>query len=321
METIIASAFAHRPVMAGQVLAALDLTPGDIFADFTFGRGGHTRDALSLPIAKAFGVDRDPQAVSAGRAFETEYAPRFKMLEGPFSAVEALLAHEEIFQLNAILIDAGVSSPQLDDGTRGFSFQKDGPLDMRMAREGLSAADIVNSWAEDDIANIIFTKGEEPKSRRIARAIVAARKTAPIERTLTLADIVRKALGYHHGPKDPATRTFQALRIAVNDELDELAAAMNIAERLLLPGGRLVVIAFHSLEDRIVKEFLRLRTGNTPGLSRHLPLSLQTGPVPTFMPCPKPARATPHEITENTRARSAIMRSAVRTSAPAWEIN
>jgi 16S rRNA (cytosine1402-N4)-methyltransferase len=319
MEPRAEPAFAHRPVMAGQVLAALDLRAGDIFADFTFGRGGHTRDALSQPIAKAYGVDRDPQAVSAGKAFESEFAPRFKMLEGPFSAVEALLAHEGISQLNAILIDAGVSSPQLDDADRGFSFQKDGPLDMRMAREGLSAADIVNSWDEEAIANAIFQFGEEPKSRRIARAIVAARKSAPIERTLTLAEIVRKAMGYRHGPKDPATRTFQALRIAVNGELDELAAAMRIAERLLLPEGRLVVIAFHSLEDRIVKEFLRLRSGNTPGLSRHLPLMADTGPAPTFLPCPKPARATPLEITENTRARSAILRSAVRTSAPAWE--
>ncbi len=308
----------HRPVMAAEVQAALALRAGDIFADFTFGRGGHSRDALEAPIARGFGIDRDPAAVATGIALAAECAPRFKMLEGRFSDVEALLANENIFQLNAILIDAGVSSPQLDDGARGFSFQKDGPLDMRMARHGLTAADIVNGWEEDAIADAIFHFGEEPKARRIARAIVHARKTSPIERTLTLADIVRRAMGYRHGPKDPATRTFQALRIAVNGELDELAAAMPIAERLLLPNGRLVVIAFHSLEDRIVKEFLRSRSGAQPGQSRHLPSQPNSGPAPTFYPCAKPARASVAETGENPRARSAILRCAVRTAAPAW---
>jgi 16S rRNA (cytosine1402-N4)-methyltransferase len=315
------ASFSHRPVMAAQVSAALDLRAGDIFADFTFGRGGHTRDALTQPITKAYGVDRDPQAVAVGKALEIEMQPRFKMLEGAFSSIEMLLAQEGIEKLNAILIDAGVSSPQLDDAARGFSFQKDGPLDMRMAAHGMSAADIVNGWEEEAIADTLFQFGDEKKSRRIARAIVAARKVAPIERTLTLAEIVRKALGFHHGPKDPATRTFQALRIAVNGELDELASALRAAERLLLPEGRLVVIAFHSLEDRIVKEFLRERTGNMPGHSRHLPSVAHHGPLPTFLPCPKPARATDAENIENPRARSAILRSAVRNAAPAWESN
>jgi len=205
---------------------------------------------------------------------------------------------------------------QLDQATRGFSFQGDGPLDMRMSGEGASAADFVNSAGEDEIADVLFHFGEEPKSRRIARAIVAAR---PIERTGQLAEIVRKAVGHKpHMKKDPATRTFQALRIHVNEELAELEGGLAAAEQVLRPGGRLAVVTFHSLEDRIVKRFLRARSGSLPSGSRHLPAANQAGPAPTFEAVAKAVRAGDDEVKANPRARSATLRAARRTSAPAW---
>ena len=221
-------------------------------------------------------------------------------------------------QVDGVALDIGVSSMQLDQAQRGFSFQADGPLDMRMAQEGQSAADFVNEADEAEIADVLYHYGEEPKARRVARAIVAAR---PIERTGQLADVVRKALGHHPGmKKDPATRTFQAIRIHVNDELKELEGGLEAAEQVLAPGGRLAVVTFHSLEDRIVKRFLKARSGSMPAGSRHLPAANEAGaPSPTFEAVARPVRAGEDELKANPRARSATLRSARRTAAPAWK--
>jgi 16S rRNA (cytosine1402-N4)-methyltransferase len=309
----------HLSVLPHETLAALALQAGDILLDGTFGAGGHTRRALDAVACAVFAIDRDPTAIAAGQALVEAYAGRLTLLEGKFSDMERLLASKGVAQVDAILLDIGVSSMHLDQGERGFSFQKDGPLDMRMAADGESAADIVNGWSEEAIANAIYEFGEEPKSRRVARAIVHARKTAPILRTLALADIVRAALGGRAGPKDPATKTFQALRIVVNDELGELTAALSAAERLLKPGGRLAVIAFHSLEDRIVKNFFKTRSGDVPGASRHAPVVQTHLIAPTFERVSKAIRASADEVSDNPRARSATLRAAIRTSAAAWE--
>jgi 16S rRNA (cytosine1402-N4)-methyltransferase len=227
------------------------------------------------------------------------------------------LAGAGIGQVDAVVLDIGVSSMQLDQAARGFSFQQDGPLDMRMSQSGESAADFVNGADEEQIADIIFLYGEEPRSRRIARAIVAAR---PINSTGSLAAVVRKAIGYRQGaPKDPATRTFQALRIHVNRELEELSDGLDAAERILKPGGRLAVVSFHSLEDRIVKHFLRDRSGAVSGGSRHMPVTV-AAKMPSFDTVSKAIRPSDAEIARNARARSSTLRSATRTAAPAWSM-
>jgi len=216
--------------------------------------------------------------------------------------------------VDGVTLDIGVSSMQLDRAERGFSFQADGPLDMRMSRDGQSAADFVNTADEDEIADVLYHYGEEPKSRRVARAIVAAR---PIERTSELAAVVRKALGHHAGmKKDPATRTFQAIRIHLNEELQELEGGLAAAEHVLKPGGRLAVVTFHSLEDRVVKRFLRERSGTAPAASRHLPVAKAAGPAATFEAVAKPVRAGEAEVEANPRARSATLRVARRTAVP-----
>jgi 16S rRNA (cytosine1402-N4)-methyltransferase len=230
------------------------------------------------------------------------------------------LAARGVDQVDGVTLDIGVSSMQLDQAARGFSFQADGPLDMRMAKEGESAADFLNHADEAEIADVLFHYGEEPKSRRVARAIVAGR---PIARTGQLAQIVRKALGHHPGmKKDPATRTFQAIRIHVNQELQELEGGLEAAEQVLAPGGRLAVVTFHSLEDRIVKRFLKSRSGSSPAGSRHRPAANETGlPAPTFEAVARPVRASAAELDANPRARSATLRAARRTAAPAWAMN
>jgi 16S rRNA (cytosine1402-N4)-methyltransferase len=226
------------------------------------------------------------------------------------------LASHGVTEVDGVALDIGVSSMQFDQAERGFSFQGDGPLDMRMSQEGQSAADFLNQADEAEIADVIYRYGEEPKSRRIARAIVAAR---PIERTGQLAEIVRRAVGWHAGmKKDPATRTFQAIRIHLNDELDELEEGLEAAEQVLAPGGRLAVVTFHSLEDRLVKRFLRERSGAVPAASRHLPERAKAGPAPTFEAVAKPARPGEAELRANPRARSATLRVARRTSASPW---
>ena len=297
----------HVPVLLDEVIAALAPAPGETMVDATFGAGGYTRAILATG-AQVIAFDRDPDAIAAGRAASI---PGLTLVHSDFSALEAALDGP----VDGLTMDIGVSSMQLDQAERGFSFQSDGPLDMRMAQEGPSAADFLNTAEEETIANVLYQYGDEPKSRRVARAIVAAR---PLTRTSELAHVVRKALGYRaHDKKDPATRTFQAIRIHVNRELGELADGLAAAERALKPGGRLAIVTFHSLEDRLVKRFLRDRSGNTPGGSRHLPQASATV-APSFEAVGRGVRAGEAEVARNPRARSATLRTARRTAAPAW---
>jgi 16S rRNA (cytosine1402-N4)-methyltransferase len=304
----------HVPVLVNDVVEALQLHGGETAVDGTFGAGGYTRAMLSAGAGRVIGFDRDPDAIEAGESLVPD--PRLTLVNANFSQMDRVLAERGIGLVDAIALDIGVSSMQLDRAERGFSFQADGPLDMRMSKSGLTAADYLNSAEEADIARVLRDYGEEPRARAIARAIVAAR---PVERTAELAAIVRRAAGFRPGQKsDPATRTFQAIRIHLNAELDELEQGLAAAERSLRPGGRLAVVTFHSLEDRIVKRFFRERSGGTPAGSRHRPV--QTDPrVPTFERVAKPVSPTERELAANPRARSARLRSAVRTSAPAWK--
>ena len=297
----------HIPVLLDEVVSALAASPGQLCVDATFGAGGYTR-ALLQRGARVIAFDRDPDAVAAGRGLGLD---GLTLVEGEFSALEQSLDEP----VDALTMDVGVSSMQLDQAERGFAFSNDGPLDMRMSRTGPSAADFCNEADEEEIADVIFRYGEEPKSRRIARAIVAAR---PLMRTGELATVVRRALGWRpHDKKDPATRTFQAIRIHINRELDELADGLAAAERVLKPGGRLAVVTFHSLEDRLVKRFLRDRSGATPGGSRHLPAQAAARD-PSFASVGKAVRPGEAELARNPRARSATLRTAQRTAAAAW---
>ena len=275
--------------------------------DATFGAGGYTR-ALLERGARVIAFDRDPDAIAAGRAADLA---DLTLVHGEFSRLEESIDAP----VDGLTMDVGVSSMQLDQAERGFSFQADGPLDMRMDRAGPSAADFVNEADEEAIADVLYRYGDEPKSRRVARAIVAAR---PLTRTGELATVVRRALGHRpHDKKDPATRSFQAIRIHVNRELDELADGLAAAERVLKPGGRLAVVTFHSLEDRLVKRFLRDRSGAAPGGSRHLPVTTAAR-APSFEGVGKAVKAGAAELARNPRARSATLRTARRTAAPAW---
>jgi len=308
-------AAAHIPVLLDEVVHALAVAPGETHVDGTFGAGGYTKAILDKGAARVFAFDRDPEAIQYGEALAAS-GERLTLVPERFSRMRQALAARDVDQVDGVTLDIGVSSMQLDRAERGFSFQADGPLDMRMGREGQSAAEFVNEADEAEIADVLYHYGEEPKARRVARAIVAAR---PIERTGQLAEIVRKALGHHKGmKKDPATRTFQAIRIHVNEELAELEGGLAAAERVLAPGGRLAVVTFHSLEDRIVKRFLKARSGDLPAGSRHLPARAQAGPAPTFEAVAKPVRPGEAELASNPRARSATLRAARRTSAPAW---
>lgn len=308
------SAAPHVPVLLAPVLRALEPLAGATYVDGTFGAGGYAGAALAAGVAHAYAFDRDPTAIAAGAALAAANPGRLTLIEERFSQMDRVLADRGIAAVDAIALDIGVSSMQLDRSERGFSFQADGPLDMRMGGDGPSAADFLNSADEAEIADVLWRYGEEPKSRRIARAIVAAR---PLARTSELAALVRRACGPQPGGKDPSTRTFQALRIHVNDELGELDAGLRAAEALLRPGGRLAVVSFHSLEDRMVKNFLRTRSGGDPAGSRHVPEAAGR-PDPSFERPAKAVRAGPEELSANPRARSATLRAAVRTAAPAW---
>jgi 16S rRNA (cytosine1402-N4)-methyltransferase len=304
----------HVPVLLSEVIEALDPQPGDVVVDATFGAGGYTRAILDRG-ATVHAFDRDPDAIAMGAKLpETgENPPRLVLHQRRFSEMVNALAAVGVARVDGVVMDIGVSSMQLNQAGRGFAFSAEGPLDMRMSREGESAADFLNAAREEDIADVLYRYGEERQSRRVARAIVAAR---PLSTTGDLARVVRKALGHRPGaPKDPATRTFQAVRIHVNAELDELEAGLRAAETLLGEGGRLAVVAFHSLEDRIVKQFLREAAGVQAGASRHLPAA-KAGPPPTFARVSKAIRPSEAEIARNPRARSATLRSAVRTAAP-----
>jgi len=308
----------HVPVLIDEVIAALAIQDAATAVDGTFGAGGYTRAMLSAGAGRVIGFDRDPDAIAEGRSLVPDAieSGRLTLINERFSQMDRVLAERGIGHVDAIALDIGVSSMQLDRADRGFSFSADGPLDMRMSRSGLTAAEFLNSADEAEIARILKAYGEEPRARSIARAIVAAR---PVGRTAELAAIVRRAAGFRPGQKaDPATRTFQAIRIHLNAELDELELGLAAAERALKPGGRLAVVTFHSLEDRIVKRFFRERSGGMPAGSRHRPV--QSDPrEPTFERVAKPVSPTERELAGNPRSRSARLRSAVRTPHPAWK--
>ena len=304
----------HVPVLVSEVIDALAIQAGDTGVDGTFGAGGYTRAMLAAGAGRVVGFDRDPEAIEAGKALVPN--PRLTLVEERFSQMDRVLAERGIGLVDAIALDIGVSSMQLDRSERGFSFQADGPLDRRLAKSGVTAAEFLNAAEEAEIVRVLRDYGEEPRARAIARAIVAAR---PVERTAELAAIVRRAAGFRQGQKaDPATRTRQAIRTHLNAELDELEQGLAAAERSLRPGGRLAVVTFHSLEDRIVKRFFRERSGGSPAGSRHRP-ALVDSTEPTFERVAKPVSPAERELAANPRARSARLRSAIRTSAPAMK--
>ena len=310
----------HTPVMLGEVLDALSPKDGGIYVDGTFGNGGYTRAVLNAASCSVYGIDRDPSVVRHAREMEDEFSGRFTIIEGRFGSMAELLNQRGIGPVDGVALDIGVSSMQIDTPERGFSFRSDGPLDMRMESAGTSASDIVNDMDEDDLANIIYELGEERFSRRVAAAIIRAREEEPINRTLQLADIVRRVVPKSKDGIDPATRTFQALRIFVNDELGEVDRGLAAAEQVLAPGGRLCVVSFHSLEDRRVKKFLKTRSGDVPLPSRHMPAPTTPVAEPTFKLISRKAISpSADEQRINPRARSAHMRFAERTSAPAWK--
>ena len=303
----------HVPVMLPEVLAALAPRDGGIYVDATFGGGGYAAAILDAARCTVWAIDRDPDAIARGAALAARHPGRLHLLHGAFADMVDLLAPHGITALDGVVFDLGVSSFQLDQPDRGFSFRADGPLDMRMARSGPTAADLVNTLSEHDLADTLYELGEERASRRIARAIVAARAEAPITTTLQLAEIIRRVLPPDRSGHHPATRSFQALRIRVNDELGQVERALAQASTLLAPGGRLVVVAFHSLEDRLVKRFMTDAAGRTPAPSRHDPAGLLSRSRADFRllanGAEKPSAA---ETAANPRARSARLRAIER---------
>lgn len=313
----------HVSVLLEPVVTALAPRAGGRYVDGTFGVGGYTRALLAAADCTVYAIDRDPEAVARARDLAAGTGGRLIVIEGRFGAMDRLVAEAGADRVDGVALDLGVSSPQIDEAARGFSFRFDGPLDMRMEKAGPSAADVVNKASEQELADIVFHLGEERYARRVARAVVAARTHGAIQRTGQLADIVRRVVpSTKSGGIDPATRTFQALRIHVNGELDELDHGLEAAERLLSPGGRLAVVSFHSLEDRRVKTFLRRRSGKTAGPSRHAAAAIAgpaVGPHPTFeVVTGRPIGPTDEESARNPRARSARLRVGERTDAPAW---
>lgn len=307
----------HTPVMLTEVIRALSPKDGAIYVDGTFGAGGYTNAILSAADCHVYGIDRDPDATKRGQVLQKETKRRFTIVEGNFKDLDLLLAAENIHQVDGIVFDLGVSSPQLDEAHRGFSFQKDGPLDMRMAQSGPTAADFVNNAAEDKIAHIIWAYGDEPKARRIAKAIVSQRKKEPFLRTLQLAQLIHTVVPTRpHQKIDPATKTFQAIRIHINEELEALAKGLEAALRLLKPEGRLVVVSFHALEDGYVKRFFRQHSGRTPNPSRYQPMEAEAVAPLLRILSTKAEKPTNEEVRHNPRARSARLRWALRTAAP-----
>ncbi len=303
----------HIPVLMNEVVDALAPRDGGRYLDGTFGAGGYTTAMLDRADCRVIAIDRDPDAIAAGRALAERYAPRLRLIEGRFGDMAELLSDEDVagVGLDGVTLDLGVSSMQFDQAERGFSFRNSGPLDMRMEKNGPSAADLVNTGEEAELADIFWRYGEERKSRRVAHAIVERRREKSIETTAELAEIVRRAVGPSaRDESDPATRAFQALRIAVNDELGELERGLAAAESVLAPGGRLAVVSFHSLEDRAVKEFVRARAGRTPGPSRHAPPRGEEKVATLRDLSRKPVLPSEEEVSANPRARSARLRVA-----------
>lgn len=302
----------HVPVLLAEVLAALQPLEGARIVDGTFGAGGYSRALLDAG-ASVIGIDRDPNVAPFVTALAADFPDRFSFVAGRFSELDTLVDEPA----DGVVLDIGVSSMQLDEAERGFSFMREGPLDMRMSGSGTSAADLVNDLDETELANLLFSFGEERKSRRIAAAVARVRAEKPITTTLELAQLIEKTIGRKPGDAHPATRSFQALRIAVNGEFDQLVEGLFAAERLLPEGGRLAVVTFHSLEDRIVKRFFAPEKGG-PAQSRHLPQ--QVAEDLRWKPVAKPVKAGDAETARNPRARSATLRMGVRTAAPAREV-
>ena len=305
----------HIPVLGRQAIEMLSPRDGGLYVDATFGAAGYSRAILEVAGTRVIGIDRDRSAIAGGFDLVDRSDGRLVLVEDRFSNLTGICAVQGIEAVDGIVMDVGVSSMQLDQADRGFSFRLGGPLDMRMGHEGPTAADVIAKASEAELANIIYIFGEERHSRVVARAIVAARKEAPIATTRALADIVARVVRSKPGEIHPATRTFQALRIFVNEELDELHLALSAAERVLKPGGRLVVVSFHSLEDRIVKNFL-VERAKAGGGSRHLPEIAQAAPSFHIL-TKRPVTPDEDEQSANPRARSAKLRAAERTAAPA----
>jgi 16S rRNA (cytosine1402-N4)-methyltransferase len=311
----------HVPVLLPEVLRALRPQRGAIYIDGTFGAGGYAAAILAAaPGARVLAIDRDPEAIAAGAALAEAQQGRLILHQGCFGALDRIAEQKGLRPVDGVVLDIGISSMQVDDPARGFSFQRDGPLDMRMSAHGPSAADFVNTAEESALADVIFHLGGERSARAIARQILARRAERPLARTRELAELVVGVLGREKiAGRHAATRTFQALRMHVNDELGELARALAAAERSLAVGGRLVVVTFHSLEDRLTKHFLRARAVPAGRGSRHLPPAGAEQPAPSFrFVNPRPVSPRPEEVAANPRARSAKLRAAVRTDAPAW---
>lgn len=307
----------HIPVLLNEVLDSLHIREGGLYLDGTFGAGGYTQAILATPGTRVLAFDRDPNAIAAGQALVEKYQGRLMLEHAQFSTCVEVAAARGLSNFDGITFDIGVSSMQLDEAARGFSFRFEGPLDMRMSQTGRSAADIVNSASEEEIADILYHYGEERASRRIARAIVHDRETKPYTTTKELAELIGRIIPARPQDIHPATRSFQGLRIAVNDELGELVKALTGAEKLLSPGGHLAVVSFHSLEDRIVKQFFALRSNRGRATSRLLPGEPVPSPSTFMLEGKQPITAGPAETHTNPRARSARLRAGIRTDVPA----
>lgn len=302
----------HIPVLLNEVVESIAPKDGGVYVDGTFGAGGYTRAVLDAADCTVYAIDRDPDAIREGQKLVDAYKGRLHLLHGTFGEMAELVRGEGIDFVDGVMLDIGVSSMQIDRAERGFSFQKDGALDMRMSQNGLSAADVLNTFGERDIADIIYKYGEERFSRRIAAAVVEQRKTAPFKTTLEFADLIRRTVPHKREDIDPATRSFQALRIYVNDELGQLESGLSAAHDLLKAGGRMAVVSFHSLEDRIVKTFMQEKSGKTANPSRYMPVvEKQAATLKTITK--KPILPTESETKFNPRARSARLRVAEKT--------
>lgn len=307
----------HEPVLLREVLQHLAPRDGESVLDGTFGGGGYTNAILGAADCTVWAIDRDPAAIERGAVLAAKYPDRLQLLQGNFSEMVGLLADRGVAALDGIVLDLGVSSFQIDDSARGFSFRSEGPLDMRMAATGATAADLVNGLGESELADTLYQLGEERLSRRIAKAIVTARREKPITTTLQLAEIIRRVVPTDRSGIDPATRSFQALRIRVNDELGEIVRGLEAAVQLLAPGGRLVVVSFHSLEDRLVKRFMQEAAGRTPGPSRHDPAGLADRRAAKFtLLTSRAERPQPDETHANPRSRSGRLRALARLPFP-----
>ncbi len=311
----------HIPVLLTEVLHALDIREGGLYLDGTFGAGGYTKAILETPGTRVLAFDRDPDAIAAGQALVEKYEGRLMLEHAQFSTCVDVAAQRGLADFDGATFDIGVSSMQLDEAARGFSFRFEGPLDMRMSQSGRSAADIVNGASEEEIADILYHYGEERASRRIARAIVHDRETQPYTTTKELAELIGRIIPSRPQDIHPATRSFQGLRIAVNDELGELVGALAGAEKLLAPGGRLAVVSFHSLEDRIVKQFFALRSNRGRAPSRLLPGEPVPPPSTFTLEGKQPVTAGPEETHRNPRARSARLRAGIRNETSAQGID